>query len=201
MHTYNPLRNGWRTFNAAGLEGKPLEMPDEKPRVTLRQRALNFFTGGGKFNREKLAALGLGCLLSYGFISNINVGILTSIAWATFSKQTGMSPLEAGQWPKFVAIQVGLYAVFGNLLRPARLALAVSVAPIFDRIIGVIQRRLQASRAVGIFVTVFLFNFVINILFMCSGIYLASQIVGVPAIPQGHTLDVFSRFAVNKAAA
>uniref|UniRef100_A0A7S0H113 Uncharacterized protein n=1 Tax=Amorphochlora amoebiformis TaxID=1561963 RepID=A0A7S0H113_9EUKA len=134
---------------------------------------------------KRMAALGLGCLLSYGFVSNINVGVITAVAWASFSKQTGLSPLAEGQWLKFVAVQVGIYAVVGNLLRPVRLALAVSVAPMFNKAIAFLQNKLQVSKGLAVFLNVVLFNVIINISFMCTGIWIASKLVGVPAIPPG----------------
>uniref|UniRef100_A0A7S3Z103 Uncharacterized protein n=1 Tax=Lotharella globosa TaxID=91324 RepID=A0A7S3Z103_9EUKA len=157
--------------------------PNEKPgKVTLKDRFKNLFQ---KMNldRKRMAELGLGCLLSYGFVSNINVGILTSIAWGSFSLNTGLSPLAPGQWAKFVAVQVGLYAVFGNLLRPLRLAISIAIAPMFDRIISFLQTRLKIPKSMAVLANVVIFNFIINIAFMVTGIWLASTIVGVPAIP------------------
>eukprot|EP00466_Bigelowiella_natans_P019197 jgi/Bigna1/68109/fgenesh1_pg.5_\ len=174
--------------DAAGLPSESSKNISTRP-MTIKGRIINFLTGGGKLDRQKMAALGLGCLLSYGFVSNINVGILTAIAWASFSTQTGLSPLEPGQWPKFVAVQVGLYAVIGNLLRPFRLALAVSISPFFNKFIELV------SRAAAIFLNVLLFNFIINISFMVSGIWVASKVSGIPAIPAGHPLDLWAKFS------
>mmetsp|Transcript_25786 Transcript_25786/g.35915 ORF Transcript_25786/g.35915 Transcript_25786/m.35915 type:complete len:267 (+) Transcript_25786:93-893(+) len=162
--------------------------------TTFKDRVLSFLGGGVKLDKQRLAALGMGCLLSYGFISNINVGVLTSIAWASFSMKTGLSPLDPGQWPKFVAVQVGLYAVVGNLLRPVRFGLAISISPLFNRMIAFLQRRFQVNKTTAIFLNVLFFNVIVNIMFMCSGIYLASKIAGVPAIPPGHPLDLVSKF-------
>jgi hypothetical protein len=43
-------------------------------------------------------------MLSYGWVSNVNMGICMISAWVTFGKSTGLSPLDAGQWPKFLAV-------------------------------------------------------------------------------------------------
>lgn len=37
--------------------------------------------------RQRLAKMGLACVLSYGFVSNLNAGITTSVAWFLFSKR------------------------------------------------------------------------------------------------------------------
>ncbi|GAB5371436.1 hypothetical protein AAMO2058_001579800 [Amorphochlora amoebiformis] len=173
------------TRTTSGTGEMALDTPQNKTKKTMKQRILTYLSGGGSFDRKRMAALGLGCLLSYGFVSNINVGVITAVAWASFSKQTGLSPLAEGQWLKFVAVQVGIYAVVGNLLRPVRLALAVSVAPMFNKAIAFLQNKLQVSKGLAVFLNVVLFNVIINISFMCTGIWIASKLVGVPAIPPG----------------
>ena len=45
-------------------------------------------------------------MLSYGAVSNVNMGVSMIMAWVTFGKSTGLSPLDAGQWPKFLAVGI-----------------------------------------------------------------------------------------------
>lgn len=61
------------------------------------QRLKEFFVGDG-LTKEKLASLGAGAFASYAVISNVTYGICVSVAWIAFVKQTGLSPLEPGQW-------------------------------------------------------------------------------------------------------
>ncbi|PNH06966.1 hypothetical protein TSOC_006619, partial [Tetrabaena socialis] len=66
--------------------------------------------------------------------------ILITIAWLTVVRTTGLTPLDADNWTRFVAIYAGLW-IGSNFLRPVRLTLAVAAAPLFDRVIGAVSRR------------------------------------------------------------
>jgi len=70
--------------------------------------------------------------------------------------------------------------VFNNIIRPIRLAAAVAVSPMFDRIVRNMQDRFKVSKAAAIGITVFLANLVGTTLLMCAGIALASLCAGVP---------------------
>ncbi|KAG2435441.1 hypothetical protein HYH02_011941 [Chlamydomonas schloesseri] len=76
----------------------------------------------------------MGAFASYGFISNVTYGICMGIAWISFVKATGQSPLWEGQWPAFLAFYAGLWTV-QNFLRPLRFSLAIALAPFFERLI------------------------------------------------------------------
>ena len=82
--------------------------------------------------KQKLAKLGLSVVLSYGFVSNVSYSITVSIAWFLFSKQTGLSPLAQGQWPKFLAVYSGFW-IFNNFIRPLRLTLSIAVSTKFGK--------------------------------------------------------------------
>lgn len=56
---------------------------------SLTQRVKNFF-GGGKFDRKRLQALGMGAVASYGFVSNATYGTGLAISWIAFVRQTGV---------------------------------------------------------------------------------------------------------------
>ena len=74
-------------------------------------------------------------------------GLTIALAWGTFCKSSGLSPLVPGQWPKFVAVYVGIYATLGTILRPFRVALAIGLTPSFSKTITYLQQRLPyASR-------------------------------------------------------
>eukprot|EP00596_Hydrurales_sp_CCMP1899_P006121 CAMPEP_0119033454 /NCGR_PEP_ID=MMETSP1177-20130426/498_1 /TAXON_ID=2985 /ORGANISM="Ochromonas sp, Strain CCMP1899" /LENGTH=205 /DNA_ID=CAMNT_0006990211 /DNA_START=85 /DNA_END=699 /DNA_ORIENTATION=+ len=52
----------------------------------------------GSMNKESLSKLGLNVLLAYGFVSNASYITCLILAWVTHGKNTGLSPLVAGQW-------------------------------------------------------------------------------------------------------
>jgi hypothetical protein len=93
--------------------------------------------------------------------------------------QTGLSPLAAGQWPKFLAVYAGFY-VFNGIIRPARLTLAVVVGRYFDAAVLTLQNKFNCRKGVAIAMLVFLANIVGTCSFMALGIYLASVASGVP---------------------
>ncbi|GFR47006.1 hypothetical protein Agub_g8689, partial [Astrephomene gubernaculifera] len=57
----------------------PVAVTSEQP-VTLLGRVKRFLAGS-KLDKARLAALGFGAFSAYGVISNINAGILITIAW------------------------------------------------------------------------------------------------------------------------
>ena len=72
---------------------------DESPAITATcrstqsskgvvQRFKNFF-GGDKLDMQRLKALGLGAVASYGCVSNATYGTGLAISWITFVRQTG----------------------------------------------------------------------------------------------------------------
>lgn len=129
--------------------------------------------------RQRLAKMGLNCALSYGFVSNMSYCVSVSAAWFIFSKRTHTSPLAPGQWKGFLAVYAGFF-VFNNIVRPLRLALSVAVAPAFERIISVLQRRFNLNRGSAVGLTVFLLNFCGTLALMSLGILGAATLAGVP---------------------
>lgn len=55
---------------------------------SIMQRIKKFF-GGDKMDVQRLKALGLGAVASYGCVSNVTYGTGLSISWITFVRQTG----------------------------------------------------------------------------------------------------------------
>lgn len=100
---------------------------------------------GGKLDKERIKALGLGAVLSYGFVSNTTYGACIVIAWVTHVKRTGLTPLAPGQWPGFLAVYAGLWAM-QNILRPIRFTVAVAMTPFVDRLMTYVQNKLSVSK-------------------------------------------------------
>jgi hypothetical protein len=90
-----------------------------------------------------------------------------------------MSPLAPGQWKPYLAIYAGFY-VFNSIIRPIRVAVAVSVSPFFDRVISGIQNRLKVNRTIAIVLTVVSVNLIGTLAIMCGCIQVAATAAGVP---------------------
>lgn len=81
-----------------------------RPESGSREPTQESFQGlfkGQQLDRERLAALGFGAFAAYGVISNVNAGVLITIAWLSVVKSTGQMPLAPGNWPPFLAIYAG----------------------------------------------------------------------------------------------
>ena len=60
----------------------------QEPSQSIMQRIKKIF-GGDKMDMQRLKALGLGAVASYGCVSNVTYGTGLSISWITFVRQTG----------------------------------------------------------------------------------------------------------------
>jgi len=149
--------------------------------------SIKSFFGKAKMEKAQLAALGTSALLSYGFVSNISYVSCVICAWVVFGKQTGLSPLAAGQWPKFLAVYGGFWA-FLNLVRPARFALSVGIAPVFEKFVTFVQKRAsditkkEIPKPAAFGIVVFLVNFVGTLSYLFFGLTLATSFAGVPLL-------------------
>jgi len=78
-------------------------------------RGIRNFFGGDKMDMQRLKALGLGAVASYGCVSNVTYGTGLAISWITFVRQTGKLVLCAGsatahtQVDAFACLQVTLH--------------------------------------------------------------------------------------------
>ncbi len=150
----------------------------EKPSGSNRWlRFLNF-----KVSTSKIASLGASAVISYGAVSNLNMGICAMMAFATFGKSTGLSPLAPGAMPKFAAVYAG-YWIAMNFLRPARIAIAMTMLPFFDRLMGFLQKKFSLPKPAAFALVVFLVNVVGTLTFLISGLILTSSIIGIPLLP------------------
>jgi hypothetical protein len=144
---------------------------------------------GGK---EEIKKLGIDCFFTYGVVSNINVGFLVSIAWITFSKASGLSPLAPGQWKGFVGTYGALYLSLGSILRPVRFAVAVGATPLYSAFVGRIrgglpfrESRPKLNRFLAIFLASLLLNFAGTMGLIFLGVSFAGLVTGVPPFPPG----------------
>jgi hypothetical protein len=136
----------------------------------------------GSMTKESLSKLGLNVLLAYGFVSNASYITCLILAWVTHGKNTGLSPLVAGQWKKFLVIY-GSFFVANNILRPLRFSLSLTLTPLFDRLITTISKKTGFSRRNSTGVSVFLVNIVGSFTYLFLGLFLATSIAKVPLLP------------------
>ncbi len=73
-------------------------MAQQQPQGVLQRLKAFVLGSSGKLDKQRLAELGLGAFAAYGTISNVNAGVLITIAWLTIVKTQGCTPLAAGMW-------------------------------------------------------------------------------------------------------
>ncbi|CAM9774117.1 unnamed protein product [Ascophyllum nodosum] len=139
-----------------------------------------FFGAGTKM--PNLKQLGLYAVLSYGFVSNVSYGVCVSLAWFTTCKKTGLSPLAPGQRQAFLVSYAAFFAI-NNILRVPRFALAMSLAPAFDRFIALLMRTTRRGKTFATVLCVILVNILGTFAVLGTGIMLASLVSGVPLWP------------------
>jgi len=166
--------------------------PAEEPSSSTFGRFRAWVKKWASFDKDKLKAMGVDAFFTYGIVSNINAGFTVALAWGTFSKASGLSPLVPGQWKPFLATYVGIYATLGSILRPFRFALAVGATPIYSTVVARLRDLLpfRSSRpALNRALALFLISFVGNVAGTCAiigfGVWVAGVVAGVPAFPPG----------------
>jgi len=160
-------------------------MTNSKKNTSFLSRIKSYFTSesdDGLTTRQRLAKLGFAVILSYGFVSNMSAMIFLSLAWFTFSAQTGLSPLAPNQWKPFTLVYAGFY-VLSNLVRPIRITIAIAIGKYFDSILKYFQDNTKLSRNASIAFLVFGANVVCTCLALALGVSLASLFSGVPVFP------------------
>jgi hypothetical protein len=139
-------------------------------------------TVDGLSTKERLAKMGMSALLSYGWVSNMSYAVSISLAWFTFTKQYGITPLAPGQRNKFLAVYSGFF-IFTNAVRPIRFGLSIAVTRYFDNFVNYIQSKFNVRKGVAIGIVVFLANVCGTFGAMGLGIVLASAASGVAIFP------------------
>lgn len=173
---------------AGGTDAAAPEATERKP--FLRR----LFSSGPKLDKESLAKLGSSFVLSYGFVSNMNAGLLIIISWVTFRRANPLlSPLNAAAslgpvpvpspTPQFLLVYGGYYATIGNLLRPVRFALATALSPAFTRSVKYLREKGGMNRALAIATVVFIANIVGTCVLIVGGVRLACLLAQVPVFP------------------
>ncbi|BDA41122.1 hypothetical protein COCOBI_01-7770 [Coccomyxa sp. Obi] len=150
-----------RTASSLGMSEATSSETASKP-VGIGGRIKRFFLGD-KLDKERIKALGLGAVASYGFVSNLTYGTGLAVAWIAFVGQVGKSPLMAGQWKAFLAFYAGFWTI-QNFVRPLRFSVALAMAPLFEKGISAISRATGFSRRNAFGVYLFILGSVTSIL-------------------------------------
>ncbi|CAK0896739.1 unnamed protein product [Prorocentrum cordatum] len=140
--------------------------------------------------------MGLASVLSYSVTSNASYCLITFLAMLSVMRATGASPLTsqaaAGQ---FVASYAGLW-LLNNLIRPLRIALAVAVAPVFNRALDRIESALSVKRGAA-----FAIGFVLTTLLVCAMFFAALQLPAIiTGVPLGSVKNLGALVKAGKAA-
>ena len=98
--------------------------------------------------------------------------------------------LAAGAKAGFLVEYAIIYATLGTLLRPVRMALAVSATPLYSRAVGKLRSSLpfyesrpKLNRTIALFLMSVLLNVFASGLLAAFGCYIASIITGVSFFP------------------
>lgn len=97
--------DGQNMQHAQSLAGDAPHSVSQDPSPSITQRIKKFF-GGDKMDMQRLKALGLGAVASYGCVSNVTYGTGLSISWITFVQQTGELLLHV--WNTVVVNQLNI---------------------------------------------------------------------------------------------
>ena len=101
-----------------------------------------------------------------------------------------VSPLAPGQWKAFLAVYAALYATVGTLMRPFRLAAAISFTPVFEATLQHVRARVPyaqsrptLNRGLALVVLILVGNVGSTCALTALGIWLAATVTGVPVFP------------------
>jgi len=166
------------------------EEPAPSPRLFSRA----WFSKWAKFDKDTLKTLGVDAFFTYGVVSNLNAGITIALAWGVFSQGSGMSPLAPGPWKGFLSTYTAIYLSLGTILRPVRMALAVSLTPLYGRGVAALRASLpfretrpKLNRTIALVLISLVFNTMGTCAVIALGAWLAGLVTGVPAFPPGYT--------------
>lgn len=143
-------------------------------KASIWSRVKNLF----KIDKSRLQNLGITAFVAYGFVSNVNFGVIFTVAWLTHVRQTGMIPFARGQWKAFLAVYAGLWA-FQNFLRPLRIAAAIALTPLVDHMLDNLVTNLGIKRKQAILL-LFCGLAVFTLSSLITGIWILG---GIPSSP------------------
>eukprot|EP01038_Epipyxis_sp_PR26KG_P011172 gene11172-14991_t len=153
------------------------------PKMNLLDKFKSLISGNGwngqGYDKSLFAKLGLNLLLAYGFVSNISYITCLILAWISFGRSTGLSPLAPGQWKKYLLIYSGFWAA-NNVIRPARFSLSLLISPLFNNMIEFIHNKTGYKKTAATLIVIFTFNILLTTSYLLFGLYFATKLAKVP---------------------
>mmetsp|Transcript_44892 Transcript_44892/g.103853 ORF Transcript_44892/g.103853 Transcript_44892/m.103853 type:complete len:266 (-) Transcript_44892:164-961(-) len=158
-----------------GVEKSEAQGADDK---TTWSRVRSWWSAN-KIDSKKLRQMGVMVMLSYGFISNVNAMALILIATFRAISVTGCSPFTSpASFRQFGITYAGLYLV-SNIVRPARIAMAVALQPMFEGFVTRVEKTLSCKRGRAIVVVVIIANVFGTCALLAGGLFGISVVTGV----------------------
>ncbi|CAJ1352037.1 unnamed protein product [Effrenium voratum] len=150
-----------------------------EPSPTTKSGFKSWWKKNAKMDSKALRKMGLMCLLSYGFVSNVNALLLILLATYRSILATGASPLtDKAALKQFGLTWAGLY-VISNLIRPVRISIALAISKPIDNIVKWFQDKLSCKRWLAIGISIFMLNICLTISLLWGGMMLVSAVTGV----------------------
>mmetsp|Transcript_28437 Transcript_28437/g.72040 ORF Transcript_28437/g.72040 Transcript_28437/m.72040 type:complete len:299 (+) Transcript_28437:13-909(+) len=128
---------------------------------------------------------GISAVFMYIALGRLNEILMIVVLWPLFIMRNGASPIllkpVLTMNPKFLIYVTAVYFSYGSLMVPVMLAAAAALAPTFNRVLGMLQRRLGCSKglAVGLLA---LASAVGGLGVLVGGIALACAVCRVPVL-------------------
>ncbi|CAE7206553.1 unnamed protein product [Symbiodinium natans] len=174
-----------RAEETEGTEGQTEEVASSTTEESnsLGARFKRWWRKNAKMDSKSLRKMGLMCLLSYGFVSNVNALLLILLATYRSIVATGASPLASSVALKQFGITwAGLY-VISNIVRPVRISIALAISKPFDNMVNWLQDKFSCKRWMAVGLVVLMLNVVLTIAFLWGGMLFVSSITGVKVDP------------------
>lgn len=152
---------------------------EEVEEVTNTSRLKRWWKKTAKLDAKALRKMGLMCLLSYGFVSNVNALMLLLLATYRSILATGQSPLTSkAALKQFGITWAGLY-VISNIVRPVRISIALAISKPIDSLVKWFEEKLTCKRWMAIGTVMLFLNVFLTIGMLWGGMMLVSTLTGV----------------------
>lgn len=97
---------------------------------------------------------GISAVFMYIALGRLNEILMIVVLWPLFIMRNGASPIllkpVLTMNPKFLIYVTAVYFSYGSLMVPVMLAAAAALAPTFNRVLGMLQRRLGCSKGLAV---------------------------------------------------
>ncbi|CAL1166403.1 unnamed protein product [Cladocopium goreaui] len=149
---------------------------EEVEEVTNTSRLKRWWKKTAKLDAKALRKMGLMCLLSYGFVSNVNALMLLLLATYRSILATGQSPLTSkAALKQFGITWAGLY-VISNIVRPVRISIALAISKPIDSLVKWFEEKLKCKRWMAIGTVMLFLNVFLTIGMLWGGMMLVSTL-------------------------